>query len=138
MPSTAMQHILPSAICLALTACAAPVKPVGADAARSALMSLQRDATLAPYSPPLADLATAVLAAETPTRDLAAGQHAVYVAHRKVELARAQAERRMAEAQLKGLNAEREVIRQKVLAEEAQATAAQKETETPMQTPLAQ
>ena len=106
---------------LALAACTAPVKPEGADAARSALQSLQRDATLAPYVQPLGELATAVLAAEVPTRDLAAGQQAVYVAHRKVELARAQAEQRMAEAQLKKLNAERELIRLDVQAREAQA-----------------
>jgi len=138
MSRTAILRILPPVLCLALPGCTAPVKPAGADAARSALMSLQRDATLAPYSPPLADLAAAVLAAETPTRDLAAGQHAVYVAHRKVELARAQAERKMAEAQLKVVNIEREAIRQKVLAEEAQAAAAQKEAETQVQTSLPQ
>lgn len=105
----------------ALAACTAPVKPDGADAARSALQSLQRDTTLAPYVQPLGELATAVLAAEVPTRDLPAGQHAVYVVHRKIELARAQAEQRMAEAQLKKLNAEREVIRLGVQAREAQA-----------------
>ena len=106
---------------LSLAACTAPVKPDGADAARSALQSLQRDTTLAPYVQPLGELATAVLAAEVPTSDLPAGQHAVYVVHRKIELARAQAEQRMAEAQLKKLNAEREVIRLGVQAREAQA-----------------
>ena len=119
--STPIHTALLVAASLALVACAAPVKPEGADAARSALQSLQRDTTLAPYVQPLGELATAVLAAEVPTRDVAAGQHAVYVAHRKIELARAQAEQRMAEAQLKKLNAEREAIRLDVQAREAQA-----------------
>jgi len=44
----------------------------------------------------------------------------------------------MAEAQLKVVNIEREAIRQKVLAEEAQAAAAQKEAETQVQTSLPQ
>ena len=123
--TTLMRTALLAIASLTLAACAAPLKPDGVDSARSALQSLQRDTVLAPYVQPLGELATEVLAAEVPTRDLAAGQHAVYVVHRKIELARAKAEQRMAEAQLKKLNAERETIRLDVQAREAQNAKAQ-------------
>lgn len=108
---------LPFAVLL-ITAigCAAPVKPVGADAARAALTALQAETQLAARVPSaLLEADTAVRAAELPTKDLAAGQHAVYVAQRKVDIARAEAERRAADEALTALKQERE----KILAEAA-------------------
>lgn len=94
-----------------LAGCAPLLKPDGADAARQQLAALRADAVLAPeVQAALLDADAAVLAAEVPTRDAAAGRHAVHIARRKVEIARAQAERQVAERTLRGLNQQREAI----------------------------
>lgn len=79
-----------------VSGCAAPVKPAGADTARRALLDLRADPRLSAEVPlALQEAELAVVAAEIPTRDLAAGQHAAHVAQRKVDIARAEAERKL-------------------------------------------
>ena len=91
--------------------CAAPVKPEGADDARRALMALRADARLSAEVPvAIQDAELAVQAAELPTRDLAAGQHAAHLAQRKVDIARAEAERKLSEQSQKMLDEQREAI----------------------------
>lgn len=113
-----------------LAGCAPLLKPEGADAARQQLAALRADAVLAAeVQAALVDADLAVLAAEVPTRDAAAGRHAVHIASRKVEIARAQAERQVAERALQELNRQREAIleegrRQELEIAKAQAEAA--------------
>src|SRR5829696_8040802 len=96
-----------------VTACASgPVTPDGAAAARSKLVALQSDpnlATLAPVAVEQAELA--VRNAERPEADKALAANRVYLADRKVDIARAQAETRYAEDQRATLTAEREKAR---------------------------
>lgn len=91
--------------------CSAPVKPAGADDARRALLALRADPRLSAEVPlALQDAELAVQAAEVPTRDLAAGQHAAHVAQRKVDIARAEAERKLSEQSQRMLDQQREAI----------------------------
>lgn len=93
------------------SACAAPVKPAGADEVRAALLALRADARLAAEVPvALQGAEMAVQAAELPTRDLAGGQHAVHVAQRKIDIARAEAQRKLAEQSQQMLNEQRAAI----------------------------
>ncbi|MES2883846.1 MAG: OmpA family protein [Pseudomonadota bacterium] len=111
-----------------LSACAMPVKPDGADAARADLTALQSDSKLAVLAPvAIQEAETAVRAAETPTEDTAAGQQAVYVAQGKVAIARAQAERRLAEDSVKNLGDQRNEIRLDARTREAEIAKAQAE-----------
>jgi outer membrane protein OmpA-like peptidoglycan-associated protein len=93
-----------------LAACAAaPVKPEGAAAARSKLTQLQSDPNLAGRAPQAVEEAdAAVQAAEQPQADQELAAYRVYVADRKVEIARAQAETSLAESQRAALSAQRE------------------------------
>ncbi|MDP3857868.1 MAG: OmpA family protein [Stagnimonas sp.] len=102
-----------AAATLGLAACSAgPVKPDGADRVRAELTALQTNPQLATRAPvALQDAEAAVRAAEVPTEDSAAGSQRVYVADRKVAIARAQAERRLAEDQVKTLSEQRGEIR---------------------------
>ena len=116
---------------LVLCACAAPLKPEGADQARNGLLILKADPVLAPQVPTaLLDAELAVQAAEVPTRDPAAGQHAVHVAYRKIDIARADAERRVAEAELQQLNLQREAILQEAQSRELEIARGQAEAAT--------
>ena len=100
-----------AAATLALSGCAPLLKPTGSDIARNQLMVLKSDPAFAPQiAAELADAELAVQAAEVPTRDVAGGQHAVHVAERKIDIARAEAERRNAEDALKRLQQERNAI----------------------------
>ena len=96
-----------------LTACASgPVVPEGATAARSKLIALQADPNLATRAPVAMEQAeVAVRSAERPEADAALGANRVYLADRKVEIARAQAETRYAEDQRATLTAQRETAR---------------------------
>ncbi len=119
--------------CLLLAAvlgsgCAPLLKPDGADAARRALAALQRDAVLASQVPAaIVDAELAVQAAEVPTRDVAAGQHLVHVANRKVQIAQTNAERQVAEAALQQLLAQREAILRDSQVRELEIASAQAE-----------
>jgi outer membrane protein OmpA-like peptidoglycan-associated protein len=96
-----------------LAACAAaPVKPDGAAEARSKLTQLQSDPNLAGRAPvAVKEADAAVQAAEQPQADQELGAHKVYLADRKVEIARAQAETSFAEDQRAALSAQREGAR---------------------------
>ncbi len=111
-----------------LASCATPIKPDGADATRAELSTLQNDPKLAVLAPvAIQEAEAAVRVAETPTEDTAAGQQAVYVAQSKVAIARAQAERRLAEDNVKTLGEQRGEIRLDARTREAEIAKAQAE-----------
>jgi outer membrane protein OmpA-like peptidoglycan-associated protein len=75
-------------------------------------MQLQSEQALASRAPlAIKDADTAVTLAEQPQGDLELAAHRVYIADRKVEIARAQAETRLAEDQRAALTAQREDAR---------------------------
>lgn len=114
-----------------LSACATPIKPDGADSARAELTALQNDpklATLAPVAIQEAELA--VRAAEAPTENTTAGEQAVYLAKAKVAIARAQAERRFAEDNVKAVGDQRNAIRLDARTREAEIAKSQAELAT--------
>ena len=96
-----------------LAACAAaPVKPDGAAEARNKLTQLQTDPNLASRAPQaMKEADTAVQAAEQLQADKDLGAHRVYMADRKVEIARAEAETSFTEEQRAALSAQRESAR---------------------------
>jgi outer membrane protein OmpA-like peptidoglycan-associated protein len=96
-----------------LAACAsAPVAPPGAADARARLTQLQSDPNLGSRAPlALKEAEAAVRTAEKPEADSAVGSHRVYIADRKVEIARAQAETRLSEDQRAAITAERAAAR---------------------------
>jgi outer membrane protein OmpA-like peptidoglycan-associated protein len=106
-----------------LAACAAaPIKPDGAAEARSKLTQLQSDPNLAGRAPvAVKEADAAVQAAEQPQADQELGAHKVYLADRKVEIARAQAETSFAEDQRAVLSAQREGARLLARTQEADA-----------------
>ena len=106
-----------------LAACAgAPVKPDGAAEARSKLTQLQSDPNLAGRAPvAVKEADAAVQAAEQPQADQEVGAYKVYLADRKVEIARAQAETSFAEDQRAALSAQREGARLVARTQEADA-----------------
>ena len=105
--------IATAAAAILLAACAAvPPKPDGAAEVRSKLTQLQSDSNLANRAPlAVKEADTAVRAAEQPQTDKELGAHRVYLADRKVEIARAQAETSLAEDQRSVLSAQRESAR---------------------------
>jgi len=118
--NTALQFVnirktlIAAAVSAALLAgCAsAPVAPEGAAEARLKLTRLQSDPTLADRAPlALHEATAAVQVAEQPEADKALGAYRVYLADRKVETARAEAETRLAEDQRAALLAQRESAR---------------------------
>ncbi len=96
-----------------LAACAAaPVAPEGAADARARLTQLQSDPNLGTRAPlAIKEADAAVSVAEQPESDDALGSHRVYIADRKIEIARAQAETRFSEDQRAALGAQREQAR---------------------------
>lgn len=112
--NTPNPKILAAALALlAVAACTtAPTKPDGAAAVRAKLTQLQADPQLAGRAPAaLKDAEIAVRAAETPTDDKELARHRVVMADRKVDTARAQAQSRYAEDQLKVLAEQRDAAR---------------------------
>jgi outer membrane protein OmpA-like peptidoglycan-associated protein len=104
-----------------LAACAtAPVKPTGADEARAKLTRLQSDPNLANKAPAaVADAERAVQAAEQPQTDPDVSAYRVYIADRKVDIAKAQAETRFFEDQRAALEAQRQSARLEARTREA-------------------
>ena len=96
-----------------LAACAAaPLKPDGATEARNKLTQLQSDPNLTNRAPmAIKEADAAVRAAEQPQTDKEQGAYLVYMADRKVEIARAQADTSLAEDQRAALSAQREKAR---------------------------
>lgn len=129
-PFTRRLQLAPlAAAALLMAACsAAPTKPDGADQVRAELTALQTNPDYASRAPvALQEAEAAVRAAETPTGDADSGRQAVYVAERKVAIARAQAEKRLAEDQMKTLAEQRDAIRLDARTAEAGAARAQAE-----------
>ena len=96
-----------------LAACAAaPLKPDGAAEARVKLTQLQSDPNLANRAPvAMKEADSAVREAEQPQVDKDLGAYRVYIADRKVDTARAQAETSLAEDQRAALSADRDKAR---------------------------
>ncbi len=96
-----------------LAACVSgTTRPDGAAEARAKLTQLQSDPQLASRAPvAIRDAELAVRAAEQPQDDRALAQHLVFMADRKVDTARAQAQARLWEDQRKGLSEQREGAR---------------------------
>ncbi len=111
-------------ISLLLVGCASkPVAPDGAAQVRADLTRLQSDPQLAPLvTVELRDADAAVLAAETPTDEEAVADHRVYLAIRRIEIARALAEARQAEKERQAIAADRDKAR--LTARESEADAA--------------
>jgi outer membrane protein OmpA-like peptidoglycan-associated protein len=111
--SSARTLIATAVAAVLLVACAAaPVAPPGASEVRARLTQLQSDpklATLAPVAIEEADAAVRI--AEQPEADTSIGSHRVYMADRKVKIARAQAETRFLEDQRAALGTQREEAR---------------------------
>ncbi|HUP93093.1 MAG TPA: OmpA family protein [Solimonas sp.] len=105
--------IAAAAASMFLLACAAgPTKPAGADIARSKLTQLQADPQLASRAPlAIKEAESAVAAAEQPRDDQEYAAHLVVIADRKVGIAWAQAQARLAEDQRKTLSEQRETAR---------------------------
>lgn len=108
---------------LLLAACAGtPETPSGAVQARQELKRLQSDPALGALAPDaIKDAEIAVAAAETPDRAAEVTAHRVYIAQRKVEIARALAEARLAENQRATIVAERDKARLEARTAEADA-----------------
>lgn len=98
-----------AAAILLLAACApALVKPDGATAVRDKLTQLQADSQLATRAPvAIKDAELAVRAAEVPREDKDLARHLVFMADRKVDIARARAQARLSEDQRKTLSDDR-------------------------------
>jgi outer membrane protein OmpA-like peptidoglycan-associated protein len=113
-----------------LAACAAaPLMPDGAAEARIKLTQLQSDPNLASRAPlAMKEADFAVRAAEQPQADKDLGAYRVYLADRKVEIARAQAETSLAEDQRGALSAQRENARLDARTREADAARGQAAT----------
>jgi outer membrane protein OmpA-like peptidoglycan-associated protein len=128
---TIRKTLIAAAVGAALLAgCAStPVAPDGAAEARLKLTRLQSDPTLADRAPLAIHEATAAVeVAEQPEADKALAAYRVYLADRKVEIARAQAETRLAEDQRAALVAQREAAR--LNARTAEADLAHQQAET--------
>src|SRR3984885_8459331 len=106
-----------------LAACAAAtVKPDGAEEARNKLTQLQSDPNLATRAPvAMKEADSAVRVAEQPQPDKELAAYRVYLADRKVGIARAQAETSLAEDQRTALSAQRERARLDARTREADA-----------------
>ena len=106
-----------------LTACAsAPVEPDGAALLRSRLTALQSDPQLGNRAPLAMEQANAaVTAAEKPEPDKVVSDHRLFMADRKISIARAEAESNLAVDQRKGLAEQREAMRLQARTQEADA-----------------
>jgi outer membrane protein OmpA-like peptidoglycan-associated protein len=113
-----------------LAACAAaPLKPDGAAEVRNKLTQLQSDPNLGSRAPlAIKEADAAVSTAEQPQADKDLAAYRVYLADRKVETARAQAETRFAEDQRAALSAQRERARLNARTQEADAAKSQAAT----------
>ncbi len=125
-----------------LVACAGQMKkPYGADEARAKLTQLQGNSQLASLAPvAIKDAEAAVVAAEQPQRDVELGKHLVFIADRKIDIAAAQAQRRLYEDQRKTLSEQREKARLDARTREADlahgAVAAARQENTELQRQL--
>lgn len=107
--------------CALLAACAAaPTKPEGADSLRSRLTQLQADPELGSRAPlAMKEADAAVSAAEKPQTDAALATHLVFMADRRIAVAKAQAESNFAVDQRKMLAEQRDAMRLQSRTQEA-------------------
>lgn len=105
--------IAAAVVSLLLAACASGSgKPDGANNVRDKLARLQSDSQLASRAPvAMKDAEAAVRAAETRQKDEELSKHLVFMADRKIEIARAIAQTRLAEDQRSTLTAQRQDAR---------------------------
>lgn len=117
-------------VALGLASCApTPVAPEGVAQARAELSRLQSDAQLAPLAPEaIRDAEVAVQLAEQVDVEPELGAHRVYIAQRKVEIARAVAEGRRADQERSSLTAQ--LDRARLDAREREADTARMEADT--------
>jgi outer membrane protein OmpA-like peptidoglycan-associated protein len=110
-----------------LVSCAtAPVQPPGSAEVRSRLTQLQADPNLGSRAPlAIKEADAAVSVAEQPQGDVSLAQHRVFMADRKVAIARAQAETRFAEDERVALGEQRESARLDSRTREADAARTQ-------------
>ncbi len=110
-------------VALSMTACAAALTtPEGAALARDKLTRLQADSELASRAPvAIKDAERAVVAAEVPREDDDVARHLVIMADRKVDIAVARAQARMAEDERNALRTQRERVRLDARTREANA-----------------
>ena len=108
---------------LLLAACAADaVKDSGVVRVRAALTDLESDPNLASRAPvAIHDAEDAVQQAEQPQEDPAVSRHLVYIADRRVQIAKVQAQTRFAEDQRKTLSAQNGQIQLDARTNEADA-----------------
>jgi outer membrane protein OmpA-like peptidoglycan-associated protein len=106
-----------------LSACAsAPVEPDGAAALRARLIQLQSDPQLGSRAPLAMEQAnTAVTLAEKPETDKTISDHRLFMADRKISIAQAEAQNRLAIDQRKALADQREAMRLQERTQEADA-----------------
>jgi outer membrane protein OmpA-like peptidoglycan-associated protein len=120
-----------AAASLMVASCAtAPQSPPGSAEVREKLVTLQSNSSLADQVPvELREAEAAVRAAEAPVgKDVALGEHRVYMADRKVEIAMARASRRYVEGQRAELSQARDDAR--LDARTREADRARRQTET--------
>ena len=105
--------LVAAAVASILAACAStPMRPAGAAEARARLTQLQSDPTLATRAPLAIQAADAAVSlAEQPETDQQLIAYRIYIADRKVDTARAEAETRLAEDQRSELSAQIEKAR---------------------------
>ncbi len=96
-----------------LAGCATtPMQPSGAESAREKLIALQTDPNLGSLAPAaMQDAEAAVRTAQIPEQDSALAEHRVYLADRKIDIARAVAQARFAAQQRESIIAQRTKIR---------------------------
>lgn len=109
--------------CALLTACASsPVKPAGSENLRSRLTQLQSDQRLVDMAPlAMKDAEAAVTLAERPEPDKALSAHLIFMADRKIDIAKAQAESKYAVAERSKLSDQRDAMRLQSRTREADA-----------------
>jgi outer membrane protein OmpA-like peptidoglycan-associated protein len=115
--------IAAAAAAVLLAACAsAPVEPDGAAALRARLIQLQGDPLLGSRAPLAMEQANiAVTAAEKPEPDKTISDHRLFMADRKISIAKAEAQNRLALDQRKALADQREAMRLQERTQEADA-----------------
>jgi outer membrane protein OmpA-like peptidoglycan-associated protein len=120
--ATPKKTLIAAAIAAALLAActAAPVKPDAAAGLRTRLNQLESNADVASRVPlAIKEADTAVTAAEQPQTDATLTQHLVFIADRKIDLAKALGESRLAVDQRKALGEQREAMRLQARTQEA-------------------
>lgn len=104
-----VKWIVPTVLCLVLGACStSPKKNLALEQLRAQLNELQSDKDLAVYAPvALGEAERAVRAAETSTGDNTQRIHLIYMADRRIQIARVVAQREQLQVEYRGLEDDR-------------------------------